>query len=102
MKEIPQKTLNLNVEDKNLLLEYFLIEENLNSSSDIKMYGVKINMTETFSNGTTVHDTKSVHGMFSNRVQIDEFIDKLIAGTVTPLTLECIAKDYIVDLLYVK
>ena len=92
----------ISTEDSTIQLEYYLIEENLNDSSDIKMYGVRIVMTEIFDGKDSVRSDKWVHSMFSNSKQIEDFINLLIRNEVTPTTLECIAKEYIVDLLYVE
>lgn len=102
MKELFIEELKVKNDDVDIILKYIVFEENLNTSSDIKMYGVRIDMEEKSENVLPVFSSKSVHSMFSNRKQIEDFVKVLIINEVTPTTLECIAEEYVVDLLYVE
>jgi len=102
MKELFIEELKVKNDDLDIILKYTVFEENLNTSSDIKMYGVRIDMEEKSGDALPVFSSKSVHSMFSNRKQIDDFVKVLIINEVTPTTLECIAEEYVVDLLYVE
>lgn len=82
--------------DYDMIVEYYLTEQRLFCNrADLVRYGVAIRKLSLFDDGSCERLSRSMNCIFYKREEAERFIEKLIGGKVTPLTLREITEEYI-------
>ncbi len=89
--------------DYDLNLEYYIVAEPLCADySDLLRYGVKINMTLTYSDGRVTEESKEIRDIFYRKKDAEEFTEILVKNKVTPTHFREVVEDYITSKLKVS
>lgn len=79
-------------------LEYYLIPECISSAyCDLMCYGIKIKKTAYFEGGGKTVESKQINNVFYRKEDAERFLNIIIEGSVTPVTLRDVVEDYIVE-----
>lgn len=79
-------------------LEYYLIPECISSAyCDLMCYGIKVTKTTYFEGGGKTVESKQINNVFYRKEEAERFLDMIIKGSVTPVTLRDVVEDYITE-----
>jgi hypothetical protein len=80
-------------------LEYFLLETDLESDRDLtKSYGIEIVKKCNQCGQTISTETDIIHCLSTEKEQAQEIINKLIANTVTPVSMIYVIEDLLEEI----
>ena len=103
MKHIFLDSSRIIYDNKDINLEYYIIEETENAElSNSLYYGAEIKMQITYNSGKTVNEGKRARMLFSNIKDAEDFARLLLRNNVTPTTLYEIAAEYITDFILIE
>ncbi|MBP3359515.1 MAG: hypothetical protein J6N52_01560 [Clostridia bacterium] len=78
-------------------LKYYVTEDN--TPGGAPLYGVRIVKSYNLPESTYNEEENEIRRIFSNRADAENFLDVLCRGTVTPMSLNDIAEEYILEKL---
>lgn len=79
-----QGTRYIRVDQESYELHYFLVAEEVR---DYQVYGIEIVKTLQIGDKQLQSESESVQGISDDRNEVEEMINRLIAGIVTPVAL---------------
>lgn len=81
------------------ILEYHMITEEIAEEfSPLKSYGVRVSKITRCAGGKNV-EMRQINGIFYRRDDAEEFLSCIMRNTVTPVSLQDVTEDYIVEAL---
>ncbi len=87
-------------DDERIRLQYFLLEDEIEiDSCFLKCYGFEIKKT-SFCGSLELSEVKQIQNVFFNHKEATDFLKKIAAARVTPMTLSGILEDYISDAIH--
>ena len=77
-------------------LTYYMITESVREEyCDLKVYGVEIDKEEFFPDGICKRDSKIIKNLFFRRIEAENFLKRLVRGSVMPIGLKAAVSEHI-------